>query len=136
VLKRNDKGFTLIELLIVIVIIGILAAVAIPNFQGVSDKARVAAAQSELATIKNALGMYQAENDSAAYPSNSTISSHATLVSALAPYISLPSAGEASWTWVSYNSASKDTFVLTAKAKDRKSTQLLVTPNEISVVTP
>jgi type II secretion system protein G len=135
VLKRNDKGFTLIELLIVIVIIGILAAVAIPNFQGVSDKARIAAAKSELATIKNALGMYQAENDSAAYPPASgtgAITSHATLISALDAYISLPSEADAKWDFVSYARATKDTFVLVGKAMDRSSTQITVTPTDIT----
>jgi type II secretion system protein G len=133
VLKRNEKGFTLIELLIVIVIIGILAAVAIPRFQGVSDKAKIGAAQAELATIKNGLGMYQAENDSSSYPTAAQVTSHATLASVLSAYVQIPNATDASWVFSSYARANKDTFVLKATAKDRNSTIVTVTP---TVITP
>ena len=131
-LKRNEKGFTLIELLIVIVIIGILAAVAIPRFQGVSDKAKIGAAQAELATIKNGLGMFQAENDSSSYPLASQISSHATLASVLSAYVQIPAAADASFVYAGYVRATKDTFVLTATAKDRNSTVVTVTPVNIT----
>jgi general secretion pathway protein G len=130
---RNQKGFTLIELLIVIVIIGILAAVAIPRFQGVSDKAKIGAAKAELATVKNLLGMYQAENDTSAYPAAADVTSHAELVTILEPYGGIPAASEASWTFVSYARATEDTFVLTGKADDRNRTVITVTP---TVITP
>ena len=131
-LKRNEKGFTLIELLIVIVIIGILAAVAIPRFQGVSDKAKIGAAQAELATVKNGLGMFQAENDSSSYPLESQISSHATLAAMLSAYVQIPGVDDASWVYSGYVRANKDTFVLTAEAKDRNSTVITVTPVNIT----
>ena len=51
-MSRNKKGFTLIELLIVVVIIGILAAIAIPKFANTKDKAYVAAMKSDLATLR------------------------------------------------------------------------------------
>jgi prepilin-type N-terminal cleavage/methylation domain-containing protein len=129
---RNQKGFTLIELLIVIVIIGILAAVAIPRFQGVSDKAKIGAAKAELATVKQGLGMYQAENDTSAYPSAATVTSYTTLFNAIADYVQISSETEASWTYVSYASATPDTFILTVKAKDRNRTQIVVTPTTIT----
>ena len=132
-LKHNEKGFTLIELLIVIVIIGILAAVAIPRFQGVSDKAKIGAAQAELATIKNGLGMYQAENDSSSYPTAAILGSHADLITVLAPYVQIPNATDANFVWSSYARATKDTFVLKCNAKDRNSTEIVVTP---TVMTP
>ncbi len=131
VYKRNEQGFTLIELLIVIVIIGILAAVAIPRFQGVSDKAKIGAAQAELATVKQGLGMFQAENDTSAYPETATIGSHTDLVNVISTYVAVASAADASWTFTSYTSATSDTFVLLTKAKDRNRTVITVTPTVI-----
>jgi type II secretory pathway pseudopilin PulG len=114
------------------VIIGILAAVAIPRFQGVSDKAKIGAAKAELATVKQGLGMYQAENDTSAYPSAATVNSYTTLFNAIADYVQISSETEASWTYVSYASATPDTFILTVKAKDRNRTQIVVTPTTIT----
>lgn len=60
--KVNSKGFTLIELLIVIIIIGILAAIAFVAYSGSQNKAHQAAAQSTLAEVKNKLAEYNADN--------------------------------------------------------------------------
>lgn len=59
---KNEKGFTLIELMIVIAILGILAAVAIPNFLNARGKAQDASALSSLEAVKTALEMYAADN--------------------------------------------------------------------------
>ena len=56
--KGNQKGFTLIELLIVVAIIGILAAIAIPQFASYRAKAFNAAAQSDVKTMKTSLESY------------------------------------------------------------------------------
>ncbi len=58
----NKKGFTLIELLIVVVIIGILAAIAIPKFANTKDKAYVAAMKSDLRNIATYEEQYAADN--------------------------------------------------------------------------
>ena len=66
--RRSDAGFTLIELLIVIVILGILAAVVVFSVVGVSDRGREAACQADLTTVTNALEAYYAKNQN--YPGN------------------------------------------------------------------
>ncbi|WP_321370685.1 prepilin-type N-terminal cleavage/methylation domain-containing protein [uncultured Desulfuromusa sp.] len=60
--KGNQKGFTLIELLIVVAIIGILAAIAIPQFASYRQKAFDAAATSDQKTIKTELEGYYTDN--------------------------------------------------------------------------
>ncbi len=59
---RNAKGFTLIELLIVVVIIGILAAIAIPKFANTKTKAYVASMKSDLRNLVTAQEAYFADN--------------------------------------------------------------------------
>lgn len=59
---RNRKGFTLIELLIVVAIIGILAAIAIPQFSSYRAKAYNSAAQSDLKNMKTSLEAFFADN--------------------------------------------------------------------------
>ena len=67
---RNRKGFTLIELLIVIVIIGILAAIAIPKFANTKDKAYVAAMKSDLRNLATYEEQYAADNGGAYFSGN------------------------------------------------------------------
>ncbi|MFQ5745614.1 MAG: type IV pilin protein [Gemmatimonadota bacterium] len=59
---RNTKGFTLIELLIVVVIIGILAAIAIPQFASTKQKAFDATAKSDVRNAMSAMEAYYADN--------------------------------------------------------------------------
>jgi type IV pilus assembly protein PilA len=58
----NKKGFTLIELLIVVVIIGILAAIAIPKFGETRERAYVSSMQADLNQIRTAQEMYYQDN--------------------------------------------------------------------------
>ncbi len=59
---RNSQGFTLIELLIVVVIIGILAAIAIPQFASTKEKAFDSAAKSDIRNMQTAQEGYFADN--------------------------------------------------------------------------
>lgn len=61
--ERFKYGFTLIELLIVVAIIGILAAIAVPNFLNAHIRAKVAKAESEMHTITTALESYRIDNN-------------------------------------------------------------------------
>ena len=60
----NKKGFTLIELLIVVVIIGILAAIAIPKFANTKEKAYIASMKSDLRNLITAQEAYFSDNSS------------------------------------------------------------------------
>ena len=61
-LRRNQRGFTLVELMIVVIIVGILAAVAIPMYQGATERAKASEAVAALGTIRGAMRVYYAEH--------------------------------------------------------------------------
>jgi general secretion pathway protein G len=64
---RRPRGFTLIELMVVLVIMGVLAALIVPNIIGRTDEARVTAAKTDIGTIMQALKLYKLDNG--IYPS-------------------------------------------------------------------
>ncbi len=61
-LDRSSWGFTLIELLIVVAIIGILAAIAVPNFLNAQIRAKLSRVEADLKTLATALSMYRMDN--------------------------------------------------------------------------
>ena len=62
-MNAAGKGFTLIELLIVVAIIGILAAIAIPNFLQAQTRAKVAKSKAEMLTLAEALELYHVDHN-------------------------------------------------------------------------
>ena len=60
--RPGQDGFTLFELLLVLVILGILAAVVVPKFSGRTEQARQTAAQSQLTTFGTALDAFEVDN--------------------------------------------------------------------------
>jgi general secretion pathway protein G len=59
---RRQRGFTLIEIMVVIVILGVLAALVVPRVLDRPDEARTVAARADLATIVSALKLYRLDN--------------------------------------------------------------------------
>ena len=73
---RRRRGFTLIELLIVVVIIGIIAAIAVPKFQNTKGKANAAALRADLRNLASAQEAYFHEHS--AYTNDATLLKYST----------------------------------------------------------
>jgi len=127
--KRGEKGFTLIELMIVVAIIGILAAIAIPNFLSFKDKATRGTVIANLETIRSALSQYSADAQDNKYPSTAMIGSYAALRSIL-PYSNLPTEmPRTKFSFVSYTSSDGSDYTLRVVAMDSVSTTFEAYPS-------
>ena len=71
--RRARRAFTLVEILIVVVILGILAAVVIPQFVNASDEAQVGNVETQLRTLRTQIQLFRAQSDTNAFPEADTL---------------------------------------------------------------
>ena len=89
--RRASRGFTLLELMVVIVIIGVLAALIAPKVLENVDRAKITAAQADISNLMNALKMYKLDNGR--YPSSDQ---------GLQALVAKPTTGSIPGNWRSY----------------------------------
>jgi prepilin-type N-terminal cleavage/methylation domain-containing protein len=129
---KNEKGFTLIELIVVIVIIGILAAIAIPRFMGAQDRARIGAAEADVTKLRQAAALFEIDHATYDLSAYNTTDYDAFVAALVDPdtnaYMVLPENG-VTFDFTSYD-GDANTFTIVVAAKDNNTTPITGTPEK------
>ncbi|HWP47508.1 MAG TPA: prepilin-type N-terminal cleavage/methylation domain-containing protein [Candidatus Limnocylindrales bacterium] len=118
-LRKNEHGFTLIELLIVVAIIGIIAAIAIPNLLDATQRAKQRRTMGDMKTIANAVGQYMQDASIAIQYSGNPAASGSAFISSLVPTYIAAIPDQDGWgnTFV-YTTTAKDAYTLISPGRD------------------
>ena len=115
---RKEKGFTLIELLIVVAIIGIIAAIAIPNLLNAIDRGKQKRTMADMRSVGTAIESYAVDNNF--YPKGMSNANAATISSFVSPiYIkTVPTTDGWNNAWDADSTATGTQYTITSSAKD------------------